>query len=347
VWLAPTAIGAREFTPILERLGFEVFVGDVCAELARRAGEIETIVLARPHNWAAFHAAVDEYHPDAHTIFDAESLYHVRIDREARLATGDRRVQLIEAAFDQYHQERRAMQWADGVLCVASDAVAMVRTVSPNTPTAIASHAVDVPRWVRPLEARGGVVMFGGFMAGPGGPNEDAAVVTATTIAPALDVPVVIAGATPTTTVEALASARVYVVGEVDDSIDYLSRYRVHVCPLRIGAGLKLRVVDSAAAGTPVATTPIGAENLGFDREMTRLMVGHSPAELVDITRKFLRDDARWRAAHDALRALALERYTQPTLTDGVRDLFVAVEGPVHTIDLTVVDESAPAPQTA
>ncbi|MFZ4585606.1 MAG: glycosyltransferase [Acidimicrobiia bacterium] len=325
LWLSPTDLGAAEFRPVLDDLGYEVFIGDVRAELARRAGSFDVVVMARPHNWEAFHDAVDTHQPQARRIYDAESLYHVRIDREARLASGERRMQLIEASLEQYHQERCAMEWADAVMCVANDAVAMVEMVSPGTPTAVVSHAVDVPSWVRPLNQRGGVVMFGGFLAGPGGPNEDAAIVTASQIAPLLPEPVVIAGADPTPAVEMLANEHVYVVGPVVDSIDYLSRYRVHVCPLRIGAGLKLRIVDSAAAGTPVATTPVGAENLGFDTEMMRLMVGLSPADLVELTHAFLRDDARWWAAHEMLRSLARERYTQGTLATAVAAVFDAV----------------------
>ena len=45
-------------------------------------------------------------------------------------------------------------------------------------------------------------------------------------------------------------------------SLDVMQRYRVCLAPLRFGAGLKGKIVDSWAHGTPVCTTPIGAEGM-------------------------------------------------------------------------------------
>ena len=45
-------------------------------------------------------------------------------------------------------------------------------------------------------------------------------------------------------------------------SLEVMQRYRVCLAPLRFGAGLKGKVVDSWAHGTPVCTTPVGAEGM-------------------------------------------------------------------------------------
>lgn len=41
-----------------------------------------------------------------------------------------------------------------------------------------------------------------------------------------------------------------------------MQQYRVCLAPLRFGAGLKGKIVDSWAHGTPVCTTPMGAEGM-------------------------------------------------------------------------------------
>ena len=41
-----------------------------------------------------------------------------------------------------------------------------------------------------------------------------------------------------------------------------MQQYRICLAPLRFGAGLKGKIVDSWAHGTPVCTTPIGAEGM-------------------------------------------------------------------------------------
>ncbi|KAL3151647.1 hypothetical protein ABBQ38_012636 [Trebouxia sp. C0009 RCD-2024] len=45
-------------------------------------------------------------------------------------------------------------------------------------------------------------------------------------------------------------------------SLDIMQQYRVCLAPLRFGAGLKGKIVDSWAHGTPVCTTPMGAEGM-------------------------------------------------------------------------------------
>ena len=45
-------------------------------------------------------------------------------------------------------------------------------------------------------------------------------------------------------------------------SLDILHKYRVCLAPLRFGAGLKGKILDSWAHGLPVCTTPVGAEGM-------------------------------------------------------------------------------------
>jgi hypothetical protein len=46
------------------------------------------------------------------------------------------------------------------------------------------------------------------------------------------------------------------------DARELLSRYRVLLAPLRFGAGIKGKLLDAWAAGTPAVTSPIGAEGM-------------------------------------------------------------------------------------
>ena len=42
----------------------------------------------------------------------------------------------------------------------------------------------------------------------------------------------------------------------------YLARATVFVCPLRIGAGLKNKVLEALAMGIPVAATPLSVDGI-------------------------------------------------------------------------------------
>lgn len=62
---------------------------------------------------------------------------------------------------------------------------------------------------------------------------------------------------------------RIFVKGHMND-ISQLAKYRLSLAPLRFGAGLKGKIVDSWVHGTPVVMTEVGAEGLHIsDRQVS------------------------------------------------------------------------------
>lgn len=78
------------------------------------------------------------------------------------------------------------------------------------------------------------------------------------------DVRLQIVGRAPTSAAQALAAKNVSLVGAVPDVRPYLARASALVIPLRIGGGSRLKLVEAMATATPVVSTRIGAEGLGF-----------------------------------------------------------------------------------
>lgn len=60
-------------------------------------------------------------------------------------------------------------------------------------------------------------------------------------------------------------SERLKIVGEVDDMGAAISDAAFCIAPLRMGSGTKTRILETAAYGKAVVTTPIGVEGLRFD----------------------------------------------------------------------------------
>lgn len=50
--------------------------------------------------------------------------------------------------------------------------------------------------------------------------------------------------------------------GYVEDVREYLHKCTVYICPLRIGGGTRLKILEAMAAGIPIVSTTIGAEGL-------------------------------------------------------------------------------------
>ncbi len=73
-----------------------------------------------------------------------------------------------------------------------------------------------------------------------------------------------IVGRSPPAEIRALSrhDDHIVVTGEVDDFAPYLAQSDVYVCPVRLGAGFRGRILQAMAAGVPVVTTMLGAEGI-------------------------------------------------------------------------------------
>jgi glycosyltransferase involved in cell wall biosynthesis len=72
-----------------------------------------------------------------------------------------------------------------------------------------------------------------------------------------------IVGGGPTAEVLSLASDRIHVTGYVQDMASYLRSCRVYVCPLRLGSGMRTRVVEALAYGVSMVATSMAVRGIG------------------------------------------------------------------------------------
>ena len=76
------------------------------------------------------------------------------------------------------------------------------------------------------------------------------------------------------------------------------NKVKVVVAPLRIGAGVKGKVVESLRMGVPVVTTKIGVQGLpGYE---DAIAVADDPADFAKAVQDLLQDDALWQRRRDA-----------------------------------------------
>jgi hypothetical protein len=94
--------------------------------------------------------------------------------------------------------------------------------------------------------------------------------------------------------------ARTRVVGAVDDIEATVARYRAQVVPLLNGAGVKGKILESMACGTPVVTTTRGIEGMGAVRDGVELLWDDDPGRFAEKTVRLCTDPARWEALQDA-----------------------------------------------
>lgn len=85
------------------------------------------------------------------------------------------------------------------------------------------------------------------------------------------------------------ACPEVVVTGFLPDPIGFLSTMQVALLPLRLGAGIKTKVLECFSAGIPVVTTEVGAEGTGAIAG-EHYLLGNTALELAAHTIRLLRD---------------------------------------------------------
>lgn len=164
------------------------------------------------------------------------------------------------------------------------------------------------------------------FVAGFGhSPNVDAAVWLVKDIFPTVraaspdPVGLWLVGSNPTDEVTRLAGEAVTVTGYVTD--DALHRFyataRVAVVPLRVGAGVKGKVIEALHFGVPLVTTSVGAQ--GLDGLPTVVVVSDDAQVIAQEISKLLQDDERWRDASRRQQAYISGRFSPEAMRRALR----------------------------
>ncbi len=118
--------------------------------------------------------------------------------------------------------------------------------------------------------------------------------------------------------VRGLAGPDVEVVGQVPDLSGVLGRIRLTVAPLRYGAGVKGKVLDSFAAGVPCVMSAVAAEGLELPAEVSHLVVDDEQ-RMASLIVRLLADDDACRALSNAAVTYIESRYSEDIVVSGLR----------------------------
>lgn len=321
---------AEEYAPALQARGIEVVWGvtDAAAWSREHAGLFDVVCAFRPHNFAALGKPIAEYQPQAVLVYDSEALFHRRPAQhfETALDAAERRRFAIEGVRLR-KEEVEAFTWADVAVCVSEEEAQWARRIAPETLVHVACYPAKVPEAVPGLEGRHGIVFFGGFDGQPRTPNEFAVLELADEVLPPLrerhpNLRLRVVGADPSPAVLALEGPAITVVGKVPDPAPVLGTALLHVVPMRYGAGVKIKFVDSMAAGLPFVTTPVGGEGLHLGWT-ARHLIGSSPAELVDLCDRLLTDKPLWTEVQHSLLDTCREHFSTTHFANQMRGVLV------------------------
>jgi glycosyltransferase involved in cell wall biosynthesis len=213
------------------------------------------------------------------TTLVVHDLFHQALERRSAAARGWKRSLLQIEAGRTRAWEARILKRPDRLVCINDKDRDLIATFAGRRDVEVRYPVVDERyRTVRRSSdrIRPGMVLFWGLMSRA--ENEDAALWFVREVLPQIrrDRPGVrfcIAGASPSESVRSLAGPNVEVLGFVQDPVALFESAEVAVAPLRLGSGIKIKVVEFLAAGLPTVATSVGAEGV---RPSELLMVADS-----------------------------------------------------------------------
>lgn len=322
------------YTETLERAGVETlhapFHASQATVIAERAAEFDLFYL---HRWATAQALVPLIRsaaPKARVLVNCADLHFLREMRAAR-AVGDARA--FAAAVSNREAEVAALSQADAIFTYSDvERGVLEALLGPSAPVhRIPFVAADPPPPV-PLSQRHGIGFIGSFDHPP---NRDAVRFFLSDVWPGLrarfpDVRFRIAGSGFERFRLPAPDDGVELLGHVPDALDFLGSCRIAVAPLTAGAGVKGKVVDALAAGTPGVVSPLAAEGLELDTSPA-VRIAANPAEWTEAIAALLTSDAEWQAAAESCRRQAERRsftLALPRFREAVTAAGCVVEAP-------------------
>ena len=313
------------YVEALQELGVEVFHGPhqepLDSWLAENGGQLDRIVLCRP-DVAETCLPVLRAHCAAPVFYYGHDLHFSRLRMQGTLMRDEI---LLRLADNTELRERALWRAVDGVLYPSQEEASAVLAMEPRANVhALLPYCFD--RFGEPRRPPSGRDIL--FVAGFGHPpNVDAALWLVAEILPIVralvpDAQLSIVGSHPTVRVRALHGGAVRVLADVSDA-ELLAQYaaaRVAVVPLRVGAGVKLKVVEALRDGVPLVTTPVGAQGLPGLAEVAPVHAG--AAAFAEAVVELLLDDALWAERCAGQVTYARAHFTEAAFRAALRTAF-------------------------
>ncbi len=281
-----------------------------------------------PHSagsWAAPNSGTPHWNK-SQIVYDAHNAEYL-LQRRA-FTTDLKRVQRWPKAFYSLAQWWRLRRF-EREICLASrrvlavseaDKAALLR-LSPGIGRRIKvlPNGVDPTYWSRdaeyppaPVGDAGDILVFDGSMDFR--PNVDAVQWFAGEVWPLVRAErpharFYIVGRNPTREVLALGSTPgITVTGAVDDPRSWVAAATVYVVPMRIGGGVRLKVLQAMAMGCALVSTPVGVEGIAV-QDGNEVVITRSARSFAQATLSLLSDAQRRTALGHAARETAIARY--------------------------------------
>jgi glycosyltransferase involved in cell wall biosynthesis len=271
------------YTSELNQMGIETLVGDWYRDnweswLRDNGARFDFVFFHKPDPAAFFLPAVKR-HSRAAIIYQCHDLHYLRLRRKAEIEND----QAAREEADHYEETENFIFANSDVLLTFSEVEErIIKEKYPRTPVFTVPlffyhHAARV---VSDFKNRHGLIFVGACAHTP---NRDAVAWFCKKVFPLIqkripDIVLKVVGAEPPEDIAALQSEHINILGRLSDEelAELYTSARMMVVPLRFGAGVKGKVIETMHNGLPFVSTSIGIEGI---REIERVAMAYDAAE--------------------------------------------------------------------
>jgi O-antigen biosynthesis protein len=285
-----------------------------CVEdvLVRQAGTFDLVYLHRLTNVDRYLTLARQHQPNARIVYSVADLHHLRQARQARV---EARPELLAFSRRTAASEILAARRADIVITHSPVEAELLRRQVGFGKVHVVPFAVPRRTPRRSFAERHGIAFIGSHAHAP---NPDAVHYLVRNILPLVwqhvpEVTCTIVGHGWAPERLPAFDPRVQLFGAIDDLETVFGTVRLTVAPLRFGAGIKGKVLDSFAAGLPCVMTPIAAEGLPLPAGLLAL-IADTPAAFAKLIRQYHDDEAANKTAGVEAEAMVAREFNRQSV---------------------------------
>ncbi len=216
--------------------------------------------------------------------------------------------------------ERRVLRRCDAIAAVSDGDAQALQKLAPSACIAVVPNGVDTTEFQRnSVTANARIIHPGPQLVFSGTldfrPNIDAVLWFAYHVLPLVRIQIpavrfVVVGRKPAAAITTLANAGlITLTGEVPDARPYLRDAAAYVVPMRIGGGVRLKLLEALSLEAAVVSTSMGAEGIIGLRNAEHCLLADTPVAFADAIVRILRDPAYGQRLGSAGRQLVAASY--------------------------------------
>jgi GT2 family glycosyltransferase len=202
----------------------------------------------------------------------------------------------------------------DAIICMTDSDAHELRKFSPPIATHVINTGVDLDYFTPPEKSGAGsrMIFVGAFQHFP---NVEAMTYFCREVLPlirnrAQDLELLIVGSNPPPSILGLAAIPgVQVTGYVPDIRPYMAQSSIYVVPLRLGVGIRGKILEAWSMGMAVVSTSVGCSGLQYENGRN-LLVADTPEQFASQVLSLMKDPMRRRQLGEEGRITAEQHYS-------------------------------------